>query len=413
MAKPIHEMSEDEYREFRRSSTPDEFHAAHEADNKRRKTEAKRAEAARLRNAPKLHEMTDAEKDHFYRTASHQERFDAADAETRRMNAQRKKAAPARKTAPRRVVINKAVSGQSVPIQAGRTENSTVVTGGTARASGSSSSSQGAKKAAAKKTAAPRGGGRPVFNNAPGAVVGMQAGDINGGTVVVNSNLSAPPATGQTPAPAAPAAKKTAAAKKTVKKAPAKKAAAEVPPGPPRPDVAAAVAQVQADQAKRLAAEEKARKAAARAATRPGLPPEQEPEVTGLPLPTQLPKTQAAKKAVKKAPARPPMTFAARHRKVRRALRLVRRKPHVALGLVLVFAGTGLFHVAVRSARFGGRKSWAGLKAMGRGYDQYRRMARAAKLQHKHAGCEKCKGTGVITLRASDGSYAGSRSCRG
>jgi hypothetical protein len=413
MTKPIHEMSEGEYREFHKSSTPDEWAAAHKADEKRRRAAAKRAGAARLRNAPKLNEMTAREKDAFYRTAGKDELVDAANAEDKRIKGEAKKSAPARKTAPRRVVVNRASAGQNVPIQAGRVENSTTVTGGTVRTSGTSSSSKGAKKAAA-----PRGGSRTTFHNSPGSVVGMQAGNINGATVVVSSNIAATPAPPRPrpaadPAPAAapaPAAKKTTA-KKVVKKAPAKQTAAEVPSTPPKPDVAAAVAQVQADQAKRLAAEEKARKAAARAATRPGLP-EQGPEVTGLPLPGQLPKTQAAKKVVKKAPARPPMTFAARHRKVRRVIRLIRRKPHHAAGLALVFLATGAVHVAIRTTRFGGRRAWSGLRAMGRGYDQYRRMAKAAKLEHRHAGCPKCGGTGVIPLRAADGSYAGSRPCR-
>ena len=360
-----------------------------------------------------LSDMTDDELHRHYTTASSEELRAAAVAEQAKMDAAKR---PARKTAPRRVVINRAGAGQSVPIQAGRSEGNTTVRGGTVKKAAAS-------KSASAKKAAPRSGGHSTatfINN--GATVGLQAGSVDGATVVVNTNGSSSstqvhrpssPAPAEQAAPAkkttpAPAKKAAPAAKKVVKKAPAKKTPAkDIPSTPPKPSVADAVAQVKADQEKRLAAEEKARKAAARAATRPGQP-EQGPQVTGLPLP----KT-AAKKVVKKAPARPPVTFAARHRKVRRAIRLIRRKPHHALGLTLVFLGTGAFHIATRAGRYGGRKSLAGLKAMGRGYDQYRRMARAAKLEHKHAGCSRCGGTGTIPLRAPDGSYAGSQACRG
>ena len=359
-----------------------------------------------------LSDMTDEERYRHYKTASGPELIAAAAAEQEKTAAAKKSAA--RKAAPRRAVVNRAGAGESVAVQVGHVEN-------------------GPARGAANKTA--RGGGRTTTFVNNGATVGVQGADITGATVFIGSGTvsssSAPsrpadrapaaPAKKAAPAPepvkkavakkaapptpAAPAATK-AAAKKVVKKAPAKKAAAaQAPTGTVKPDVAAAVAQVQADQAKRLAAEEKARKAAARAAARTGQV-EQGPQVTGLPLP----KT-AAKKVVKKAA--PPMTFKARHARVRRAIKLIRRKPHHALGIAALFLATGAVHVGIRVTRSGTRRAWAGLTAMGRGYDQYRRMARAAKAEHKHAGCHRCGGTGVVPLRGPDGSYAGSRSCPG
>ncbi|MGW7350970.1 hypothetical protein [Streptomyces sp. NPDC054784] len=67
---------------------------------------------------------------------------------------------------------------------------------------------------------------------------------------------------------------------------------------------------------------------------------------------------------------------------------------------------------AKRRLKSGARKTgaWAGRKRRARRED-CRARTDAAILRRTHAGCTTCGGTGTITKRKKDGSYAGSKSC--
>ncbi len=303
--------------------------------------------------------------------------------------AAKKTTAAAAKTASGRVVVNRAGAGATVPIQAGRIEGSTTVRGGAAK---KTTASKSAKKSA------PRTGSGPskVVNIGPAAV---QAGNINGAHVVINSTSQARPSA---PAKKAPAKKVAppADAQSRAALAAAKKSARTPSDGSER--LAEAVDAVKRDQQRAaVPAKKTAAPTAATAAKKTAA------KKTAAPAGAQtLAKKTAAKKTAAK-PRRRPISARARAQRIHRHLRWARKHPVLAAVALTIYGG--------RLARRGASAPWRAALRRFKARQARARQARPGRgsgraVVSTHADCPRCKGTGVIPIHVN-GRLAGSTPC--